>query len=141
MARFRATIHGQRTEALARLHEWIKPGDTLHTILRSRSRSGMSRRISVVAVDRTDGSLLYLDGNVAHALGRSLSPKREGIRMDGCGMDMGFALVYELSRAMFPTGHPCVGDRCPSNDHSNGDRDYTPHPHRDGGYALRQRWL
>ena len=82
-------------------------------------------------------------------------------------MDMGFHLVYSLSYALWPDGFGCVGAGCPSNDHSNGDRDYTPHGptdangdpedrdpgpgeardglvrhwHRDGGYALRQRWL
>jgi hypothetical protein len=39
-------------------------------------------------------------------------------------MDMTFAIVYSLSRAMFPNGHRCNGvstgaKRCPSNDHAN----------------------
>jgi len=43
--------------------------------------------------------------------------------------------------ALFSGGFTCPGKDCPSNDHSNGDRDYTPHMHTDPGYALRQRWL
>ena len=43
-------------------------------------------------------------------------------------MDMGFALVYGLSRTLYRDGHKCLGDkgktRCPSNDHSN---DYGAH--------------
>lgn len=35
----------------------------------------------------------------------------------------------------------CIGHGCPSNDHCNGDRDYTPHHHNSGGYALKHRWL
>ena len=56
-------------------------------------------------------------------------------------MDMGFHLVYELSRALYPAGFVCSGDKCNSNDHSNGDRDHSPHQHQDGGYALRCRWI
>jgi len=56
-------------------------------------------------------------------------------------MDMGFHLVYSLSRALYPDGFACVGDYCPSNDHSNGQpKDLRSH-HRDGGYALRQEWI
>jgi hypothetical protein len=55
----------------------------------------------------------------------------------------------ELSYALYPKGFTCLGDggehrrqRCPANDHSNGDRDYSPHQHpQAGGYALRQEWL
>ena len=54
---------------------------------------------------------------------------------------MGFAVIYELSQALFPKGFECIGEKCPSNDHSNGDRDYTPHHHNSGGYALKHRWM
>lgn len=44
--------------------------------------------------------------------------------MNGCGMDMGFHLVYSLSRVLFSPkqgGFEClgIGHYCPSNDHSN----------------------
>jgi hypothetical protein len=53
-------------------------------------------------------------------------------------MDMGFHVVYNLSSALYRGGFGCIGDkpvRCPSNDHSNGDRDYTPHMHVVSGPA------
>lgn len=73
----------------------------------------------------------------------------DGIVCGGCGMDMGFDLVYRLSRTLFQDRFGCIGDsleyakRCPSNDHSNErERNYTKgRQHSDGGYALRQRWL
>jgi hypothetical protein len=37
-----------RQEAIAQLREWIKPGDTVYTIVRHVSRSGMQRTIGVV---------------------------------------------------------------------------------------------
>jgi hypothetical protein len=144
-----------REEAIAQLRGLLHPGDTVQTILRHVSRSGMSRSISPV-IGGEDVSYL-----VAPACGLSFDRKHGGVRMGGGGMDMGFALVYDLSRTLWPDGFGCVGATrnntylCPSNDHSNGDQDYTPHGkpgplpghrseqhwHSDGGYALRHRWL
>ena len=130
-----------RNNAIQTLRDQIKPGTTLRTILRHTSRSGMSRSISVVH----DGEdITYL---VARALGDNIDQRHDGIKVPGAGMDIGFRLVYSLSQTLFPLGFDCLGDRtadlprCPSNDHSNGDRDYTPHLHQSGGFALRQRWL
>lgn len=128
----------EREEAIARLHEMVKPGDTVRTILRHVSASGMTRWISVV-IDGEDYSWL-----VARAMGtRANQGRHEGIKREGCGMDMGFDLVYSLSRTLYRDGYACIGEGCPANDHSNGDRDYTPGHvvHADGGYALNQRWL
>ena len=135
----------ERSEAVARLREWLRPGDTVHTILRHVSRSGMQREVGVVILDARDvagkePTEIHPNWLVSKALGERQG-KRDGIIMGGCGMDMGFALVYSLARTMFPDGFECIGDRCPSNDHSNGDRNRSPHHHADGGYALRQRWL
>ena len=57
-------------------------------------------------------------------------------------MEMGFSLVYTLSSTLYPEGFKCIGyGRCPSNDHRNGDRDYSPHQHDSGGYAINHEWL
>ncbi len=123
--------------ACAELRNLFPPGSTVHTILRHVSRSGMSRAISVVGAGSNDVTWL-----VARAMGEKIDPNHGGIKVGGCGMDMGFALVYSLSRTLYPgDSFQCCGEGCPSNDHSNGDRDYSPHVHSDGGYALRQRWL
>ncbi len=131
----------ERQEAVEKLRNWLEPGDTVYTILRHVSRSDMTRHIGVVIMQ--DGIDLHPNWAVAKAIGVRLMPRRgSDVVMGGCAMDMGFALVYDLSRTLFPDGFDCVGEGCPSNDHSNGDRDYTPHRHTsDGGYALRQRWL
>lgn len=134
----------ERDESIAKLRELLKPGDEVQTILRHISRSGMSRSISTV-IKGEDRSYL-----VARALGERMDGKRGGMKVSGCGMDMGFHLVYNLSSVLFPDGFDCCGegtnsgrfDRCPSNDHSNGDRNYSAdHRHKSGGYALRHRWL
>ncbi len=128
----------EREEALAKLREWIKPGDIVHTILRHVSRSGMQREIGIVLLK--DGTDLHPNYLVAKALGERIG-KRDGVIVGGCGMDMGFHIVYNLGRALWPDGFECAGKNCHSNDHTNGDRNYKPHHHNDGGYALRHRWL
>ena len=141
----------------------IKPGDTIYTVLRHKSASGMSRSISLFMI--RNGEPVDIDYRAAQLLGDKIDNNHGGIKIGGAGMDMGFALVYNLSRSLFPNtyycdicgegpwaychgtnnrqvgGFMCIGQGCPSNDHNNGDRDYTPHQHSDGGYALRHRWM
>lgn len=142
----------ERDEAIARLREWVKPGDTLYTILRHVSASGMTRRISVKLVERKNGGGMMSDltWNVAKACDyRVNSGRHEGLVVTGVGMDMGFAVVNDLSYVLYPT-YKCVGkgrkhgDGCPSNAHVNSgpDRDkYGRGVVHSDSYALRQRWL
>ena len=130
----------ERETARKELLEILKPGDTVYCVLRHVSRSGMSREISFFAEGMR--SIDYLAARVLDMR----RGKRDGLVVGGCGMDMGFHVVYNLSRRLFPDGFTCTGrnehpNMCPSNDHSNGSRDYTPHNHSDGGYALRHRWI
>jgi hypothetical protein len=156
----------ERAEAIERLRGWVKPGDTIYTILRHRAPSGMSRVIDLVTLDYTPDwgcRVVPLGWFAAKALGDRYDGDREGIRVGGAGMDMGWHTVYNLSSALFPDGFACIGDHCPSNDHSNGmprrhqyrpeecpgrpcgdgcDHSGTPPvTHRGGGYALLHRWL
>jgi hypothetical protein len=110
----------QQEESLTILRDLLPVGSTAHTILRHVSRSGMSRRISVVVI--TPEGPHDVTWHVAQVSGYNLSRDHEGLVVGGCGMDMGFAVVYSLSRTLYPNGHRCIGQtpvRCPSNDHSN----------------------
>lgn len=157
----------ERDYALAKLREYLKPGTTVYTSLEHASASGMSRSIGLHIVHR--GELLNITYWAARATGNTIDQKHGGIKVGGCGMDMGFHVVYSLGRAMWRDGFRCAGAKCGSNDHVNprrrvhsGDPDwiedgraYTDQPgylgpmprdgkskHRgDGGYALNQRWL
>jgi hypothetical protein len=107
-----------KLEAIEKLRGWIKPGDTVYTILDNVSRSGMSRAIRVVVpYTRDDGTIDHLHPN--YAVGTALDRKhwkRNGHEQDalvigGAGMDMGFALVYELSEKLY--GHlRCENPAC-----------------------------
>lgn len=128
-----------RDDAIRQLTEvyGVKPGDTIYTILRHVSRSGMQRRISLVVAGLPGEHPSQIDHLMPHIAGYRVHPDG-GIVAPGAGMDMGYALVYDLARRLWPDGFGCIGEGCPSNDHSNGDRDYW---HTDGGYALKHRWL
>ena len=144
-------------EALTTLRDKLTPGRTVYTNVTHVSRSGMSRSIEVYLAEGRD-NLTDITWQVARATNARLDPHHGGIIMGGCGMDMGFALVYNLGRTLYPNGVPCTGSRgynphtyqtthdaprCQSNDHTNSpdmpySRDIT---HRDGGYALHQVWM
>jgi hypothetical protein len=75
---------------------------TLYTILRHRSRSGMARVISVVVI--RNGTPLDISHHVARVCGFGFDRDRFGVKVRGCGMDMGFHVVDTLFHAMFGDG-------------------------------------
>lgn len=109
----------ERDEKIAELRETLKPGTTVYTLLRNVSRSGMSRDMDVYVMEGNEPR--RITWSVAKAADLTYNTKSEAIRMGGCGMDMGFALVYNLSRALYGRDHSfaCIGNGCPSNDHNN----------------------
>ena len=92
------------------IKKYIKKGDTVYTICRKVSASGMYRHISVLI--KSEEIILNLSYSIAEILGMRYKDKTNAIGIAGCGMDMGFHIVYEL-------GHHLFGD----------------------GYAIKQRWI
>lgn len=110
----------ERQEALERLKEIVHEGDTVYTVLRNVSRSGMSRNIDLYMFSVGDNGKLYkvwLSYLVAKAMDYRQADD-ESIKVGGAGMDMGFHLVYTLSRTLF--------------------KDTTE---SDNGYKLKQEWI
>ena len=73
----------------------------VYTVLRSVSASGMTRHISLKVAH--GGDILDITYLAAQALGDKLQ-ERNGfntLKVNGCGMDMGFHLVYNLSSVLF----------------------------------------
>lgn len=152
----------ERAENIKELRAMLKPGATVKTILRHCSASGMSRVIDLVIIYRAErleypllsaeraeykGQRDYtakpkrtrgpcevrsIGWMAAKAMGDTFDSERQGIKISGAGMDMGFALVYNLGRTLFPKGFKVTGSG------RNGD---TSGHDRDGGYALNQEWL
>ena len=85
-----------KEDAIEELKGVLKNGDTLYTNVQHVSGSGMTRDIKVIKI--SDNRPLNFNYWVAKALGYRM--KNNGIRISGCGMDMGFALIYNLSRTL-----------------------------------------
>lgn len=99
----------ERKEAIEQLRKMLPKGSTAYTILRRCSASGMTRDISVVVIERSEyGNREYeprvIDYLVSRVLDRPLG-KKEGIKVVGCRMDMGFEVVYSLSRVVHDDGY------------------------------------
>ena len=96
---------------------YVSEGSRVYTILRHVSSSGMSRDISLLVADR-EGRISDITYYAADALGSRLVERNgfRAIRVNGCGMDMGFHLVYNLSSVLF-------------------------HGHDRAGYILKQEWI
>lgn len=139
------------------LRKWIKPGDTVSCILRHVSRSGMSRRISLVITNKETGEIQDISGYAATVMDYRRNERDNSLVVGGCGMDMGFACVYNLGRRLFPDGFGEVGEnnggkkraetkeqaeRLKLNGYKfrgrNGDSSGWDN---DGGYALNYRWI
>jgi hypothetical protein len=94
-------------------------------VLRHTSTSGMQRRISLCII--VGDELRNIDNLAADAMGRTNTG--DGIKAQGCGMDMGFELVYALGAALWPDGTP----------EPHGTR--NGQPDTAGGYALHHVWV
>jgi hypothetical protein len=143
-----------RDNARHQLRELFPVGSTVNTQLLHVSRSGMLRSIAVL-VPGKNGAVRDVSYLVAEATGSKIHKPTGGVAMGGCGMDMGFALVYSLGRSLYPDGQPCTGSdgysddgpRCTSNDHVNERGDVyragfrKGRVHSDSGYALNHRWV
>jgi len=82
---------------------WLKPEDIVYTILRHVSQSGMMRHISIIAIKENEP--ITLDYHVARLLGEPMAKGNSGIKRSGCGMDIGFDIVYSLSTILFGDGY------------------------------------
>lgn len=126
-------------EAKNTLLEWVKAGDTVYTILRHRSSSGMSRVIDLKVVRVKEGKpeIYNIGYYAAKVLGLKWDEERGGVKVSGCGMDMGFHLVYGLGSVLW--GHGAQSDAVKQGyvTGRNGDKGAET----DGGYLLRYCWL
>ena len=93
----------------------------------------MYRAISLLVASRARGDrgrMLCLDHLAAQLMGYRRDQKHDGgLACGGCGMDLGFHLVYSLGESLWPKG-----TRTPHG-FRNGEPDTA------GGYALRHEWI
>lgn len=124
-----------KQEACTALRRILKPGDTVYTVLRRVTWSGMSRRIDFYKLT-ADGPI-YLSGWIGDALG--CRPHDDGsLIVGGCGTDAGFDTVHHLSYAIHGRDAKTVKASIKAlgwNPKHDGPAEKRP------GYTLAQRWL
>jgi hypothetical protein len=104
----------------------------VYTKVNHVSSSGMTRHISCYVA--RDNQIIDITWYVSQVIGERRNSKDGGIVVSGCGMDMGFALVYSLSQSLYPKGFYLNEGECGRNGDTSG---YDC----DGGYRLKQQWV
>lgn len=100
------------------LRKIVKPGETVYTKLCHVSKSGMYRVIDTYVMKKNQPRRISWSTAIVTDMG--YDRKHEGVKASGCGMDMGFSVVYNLSHALYGHGYKCRGKgKCPSNYHTN----------------------
>lgn len=123
----------EQEEAKATLREFLPQGATVNLVLQKVARSGMSRVIKCLAVNENNQPF-----DVSWYVGRALEMTvtddyLSGVRIGGCGMDMGLALVDNLSYALY--GKP-INQRQANTRHNDADS-----AEYDLAHGLRYKWL
>jgi len=124
----------ERTEQIKQLRELLnKSGRVVYGIIKGVSRSGMSRDIDFYCFTCEDGKIVknWLSHRIAGLLNYPFNDKKECIKVNGCGMDMIFSVVYNLGSVLYPNGD---GETITGR---NGDKE----PETDGGYLLKHDYL
>jgi hypothetical protein len=104
----------------------------IYTSIKRVSSSGMSRHIALfIAKDNKIVNITWFAGKI---LGYKHSADTGGLVVGGCGMDMGFHVVYSLSRRLFPDGFKLKKGQYGRNGDKSG---YD----KDGGYCLKHEWI
>ena len=135
-----------KAESIEHLRQILKPGDTVFTKLEHISRSGMMRHIScyVPAVEKSrDGERLTINdisGYVADAIGYNHTDEWH-IKVNGCGFDAAFDVVYALGRALFPSGGPAKDSGRRGAARAGMASGCDEKHEENGGYLLRQERL
>lgn len=129
------TTKQERETALTELRALCPPGTTVYTVLRSVSRSGMSRVIDLYVIQ--DGEPRWLSGYARHVLDYRLAKQDRGLCVSGGGMDMGFHLVHSLSYALHGTDPDAPIFTAEAMRLTLHDKPECLRP----GYTLNHRWL
>lgn len=86
------------------LTDLLTKGQTVYTVNHHTSRSGMQRAISVHVVTES-GEFRDISSLVAEAGLYKISTHHRGLKVNGCGMDMGYAVVHNIASHVFGDGY------------------------------------
>ena len=86
------------------LEDMYPKGSTAYTLVTKVAPSGMSRHI-MVAGSRKTGRVQNMSWYIAKFLDWKYRDNTRSVFVGGCGMDMGFHLVYTLSSKLYGDGY------------------------------------
>lgn len=138
MKQLEATTKDEIESAKAELRK-LPPLTKIHTILRHVSRSGMLRIIDMQYVK--DGEIHTIWIRDPTNFFGVVNDGVRGYKVGGCGMDMGFHLVYCLGSYIWNGHESELRDKCKAvpKDHYMHDSLVSDKPY--GGYYFKQEWL
>lgn len=120
MATLTKKQQADRDEAIVELRTLCPMGTRVYTVLRHVSRSGMLRHIDVYVIH--DNEPRWISSLIHRAQPGHYTQAKDGsLKVTGCGMDMGFSVVYNLSSLLYKAD----------------DGGYS----HDGAYSLKQSWM
>lgn len=99
-AKGKQAVQAHALEQLSNIFNSTPWDDSVYSVLRHVSASGMSRNIDFYVI--RDNQPRYITGLLAMALGYKQA-KNGGLTVGGCGMDMGFHIIYTLSSILYKT--------------------------------------
>lgn len=105
----------------------------VYTTLNHVSSSGMFRRISCFVVIKNEP--LNINWYIDKIGIFKRDKKKDGLRVSGVGMDMGFHIVYTLGSVLWKTKEEALKENIVTG--RNGSKE----PEINGGYLLKQEWL
>ena len=94
-------MNEQTKHSRTMLEKFAPQGSTIYGIVKHVSKSGMLREIDFYVI--ADNQPRYLSGYIANVLGMKLGDR--GLRVSGAGMDMIFAVVYDLAQRVYGDGY------------------------------------
>jgi hypothetical protein len=121
-----------RKESIETLNRLLDGNKNIYTEVVKVSPSGMSRHIKVFIAK--DNRIINITYYVANIIGYKINRNTGGMLVGGCGMDMGFHVVYSLGREMHPNGFKLADGQYGRNGDKSG---YDT----DGGYYFNQQWI
>lgn len=95
-------------ETIENLRTLCPKGTTVRVLLHKVSASGMSRQLRLLVmkgVENGEVEIHDITGRAAAVLGYRFNRDAGTMTIGGCGMDMGFAAVYDLARTLYEDGY------------------------------------
>jgi|TARA_E500000178_G_scaffold327843_1_gene357286 hypothetical protein len=88
----------EKAYAETKLNQILKRNETIYSVIRHVSQSGMTRHITFFIIK--DGQVWHIDNLISDYLDYRTNKRFNALVVGGCGMDMAFSVVNNLQEQM-----------------------------------------